>query len=492
MIDIETVARVRRLFFVEHMKINAISEEIGLHRDTIKRALATETFGNKRYHPSGLDPFRDYILETIANFPRIRAPRMRMLLMDRGYRGSVSSVRALMRKIQKKHRQAYLKLEQMPGEEAQVDWADFGKVKVEGGFRRLSCFVMVLAYSRQMFARFGYDQCLESFLSGHVEAFHFLGGVPRSILYDNLKSAVIERQDGHIRFNKSLMEFSVHFRFHAKACAPYAGNQKGRVERAIRYIRENFFEARPFTNLDDLNGQLDKWRDEIANRRPWPQNRERTVSEAFAEEKGILIPVADTDPETSRIVVVRSGKRPYVQIDGNHYSIPHEFVQMPLTARLNALLISIYSEDGKICEHPRSMAKGLYIEDPAHRLALAESKKVNAVHRDRSMLVARLPNAEKLLPLWLERGENMAKSSQRLLNLLDEFIETDVVQAIAEAINKGSPTIDSIAYLLRTKSKPLPPKPKLNLPQRLQNIEIRSHDPSQYDILSETKERSDD
>ncbi|MEK7855120.1 MAG: IS21 family transposase, partial [Acidobacteriota bacterium] len=305
---------------------------------------------------------------------------------------------------------------------------------------------------------------------------------------DNLKSAVIERQDGHIRFNNSLMELSSHYRFHAKACAPYAGNQKGRVERAIRYIRENFFEARPFVDLRDLNQQLDGWRDEIANTRPWPQNRERSVSAAFADEQGILIPLPDADADTSRIIIARSGKRPYLQIDGNHYSIPHEFVLLPLTVRLSAKVISIFNEDRKIAEHNRSMAKGIYIEDLDHRQALVESKKVHANHRDRSLLVTRLPDAGKLLPLWLERGENMAQSSRRLLSLLDEFREADVTWAILEALAKNSPTIDSIAYLLRSMAKPTPPRPRLNLPERLKNMEIRSHDPSQYDILSEIKE----
>jgi transposase len=137
-IDIEAKARVRRLFFVEHMTVNAITTETGLHRDTVRKALATETFNNKRYRQNSLDPWKDYILDTIENYPRIRAPRLRMLLIDRGFKGSVSSVRTFMRKTQKRERQAFLKLEQMPGEQAQVDWADFGKVKVEGGERRLS------------------------------------------------------------------------------------------------------------------------------------------------------------------------------------------------------------------------------------------------------------------------------------------------------------------------------------------------------------------
>ena len=321
MISIEGVAEVHRLFYVEHMTINAIAEHLGFHHEAVRRALSPEKFRNKRYKKSKLDVFERYIAETVEQYPRLKAPRLTELLRDRGYGGSVSNVRRYLQVYRRRHFQAYLRLEYFPGEQAQVDWADFGKVKVEGGYRRISCFVMVLAHSRAIFARFGYDQTLESFLLGHIEAFSYFKGVARTILYDNLKSAVIERLEGHIKFNRHLMELAVHYRFSPKACQPYSGNQKGRVERAIRYLRENFFEARKFSDLSDLNRQVDDWRDQTAQARPWPQNREKTVRDAFDEEQGALIPLPEAEPDVSRIEVVRSGKTPYINFDGNLYTI---------------------------------------------------------------------------------------------------------------------------------------------------------------------------
>lgn len=485
LISIEKVAEIHRLFYVEHMTINAIAEYLALHHDAIERALSPDKFRNKRYKGSKLDVFERYIAETVEQYPRIKSPRMTELLRDRGYRGSVSNVRRYLQAYRKRHFQAYLRLEFFPGEQAQVDWADFGKIKVEGGYRRLSCFVMVLAHSRALFARFGYDQTLESFLLGHIEAFSYFKGIARSLLYDNLKSAVIERLEGHIKFNRHLMELAVHYRFSPKACQPYSGHQKGRVERAIRYIRESFFEARPFTDLSDLNRQLDEWRDQTAQVRPWPQNREKTVREAFAEEQGTLIPLPDCEPDISRIEVVRSGKTPYIHFDGNQYSIPHEHVLVPLTLRITPRTITLYDKDQKLAEHQRSWSKGLTIEDPAHILALGEQKKIHRNRKNRSVLLTRLPEAAQLFPLWLEQGCNLGSSSQGLLTMLDEYDKVHVGQAIAMAIAQGTTSIDSIRFLLQKLGREPVKRVRLKLPKRLQEMEIRSHDPSQYDTLTD-------
>ena len=143
----------------------------------------------------------------------------------------------------------------MPGEQAQVDWAHFGKLQVGRAVRPLWAFVMVLSYSRRPFVRFFPGASMPFFLRGHAEAFAEFGGVPRVLLYDNLKSAVLERHGDAIRFNPTLLELAAHYRFEPRPVAIARGNEKGRVERAIRYVREAFFEARTYADLADLNRQ---------------------------------------------------------------------------------------------------------------------------------------------------------------------------------------------------------------------------------------------
>ena len=143
-------------------------------------------------------------------------------------------------------------------------------------------------WSRQIFLRFYLNQRMESFLRGHVAAFNAWGALPRVLLYDNLKSAVLERRDDAIRFHPTLLALSAHYRFEPRPVAVARGNEKGRVERAIRYIRDNFFAARQWTAIDDLNAQADAWCAGPAANRPCPEDRSMTVSAAFAQEAAPL------------------------------------------------------------------------------------------------------------------------------------------------------------------------------------------------------------
>jgi transposase len=174
----------------------------------------------------------------------------------------------------------------MPGEQAQVDWAHFGTIGDEGSARPLMAFVMVLSHSRRIFLRFFRSGNTAAFFQGHVEAFQAFCGVPRECLYDNLKSAVLERQGAAIRFNPQLLELATHYRFEPKPVNVARGNEKGRVERAIRYIREGFFTARTFTDIDDLNAQARAWCEGDSSDRRHPEQREQTVRDVFHEEKG--------------------------------------------------------------------------------------------------------------------------------------------------------------------------------------------------------------
>ena len=142
-------------------------------------------------------------------------------------------------------------------------------------------FVMVLSYSRHIFLRFFLDARMDSFLRGHTEAFAAHGGCARVLLYDNLKSAVLERVGDAIRFNPELLKFAAHHCFEPRPVAVARGNEKGRVERSIRYIREAFFAAREFNDLDDLNAQARTWCDGLASDRRWPEDASLSVREAF-------------------------------------------------------------------------------------------------------------------------------------------------------------------------------------------------------------------
>jgi transposase len=231
MIPLAQVAEIRRLFFAEHWRVGTIATQLGLHPDTVRRALATERFVRPAImRPSQLDPYRPFLQETLQRYPRLRATRLFEMLRQRGYPGSVVQLRRVVRTLRPvPAAEAYLRLTLLVGEQGQADWGSFGTVTIGHATRRLSAFVLVLSWSRALHAVFTLDQTLESFLRGHVEAFQAFQGVPRVVLYDNLRSAVLERQGDAIRLHPRLLELCGHYHFVPRPCAVAAAHEKAQA-----------------------------------------------------------------------------------------------------------------------------------------------------------------------------------------------------------------------------------------------------------------------
>jgi transposase len=188
MIDPRQRAEIRRLFFAEHWKVGTIAAELGVHHETVRSAIDADRFVRRGVvRPSMLDPYKGLIAGVLEKHPRLRATRLLQMMRERGYTGSAVQLRRYVRLVRPESQaEAYLALQTLPGEQGQVDWGNFGRIQVGHASRSLSCFVLVLSWSRAMYAHFTLDQKLESFMLGHVLAFEALGGVPRSLLYDNL------------------------------------------------------------------------------------------------------------------------------------------------------------------------------------------------------------------------------------------------------------------------------------------------------------------
>src|SRR5437867_534909 len=331
MISPEQRAEIRRLYYAEHWRVGTIATTLGVHHDTVRHAIEADRFirPGAQIRPSALDPYKPFVLATLEQYPRLRATRLYEMLGARGYAGSAVQVRRWVRTVRPAARaEAYLRLETLPGEQGQVDWGNFGALPIGRARRVLSCFVLVLSWSRAVYARFALDQTLESFLRGHVEAFAALGGAPRTILYDNLKSVVLDRAGDHIRFHPRVLELAGHYHFAPQPCAPYRGNEKGKVERMIQYLRHSFFAARRFRSLEDLNAQLARWIAEVAHARPLPgSGHDQLVREALAAEQPRLLPLPAHPFACELVRPAVSGKTPYLRFDGNDYSILHALVR---------------------------------------------------------------------------------------------------------------------------------------------------------------------
>jgi len=321
----EIEAQILRYYHVEKWRIGTIAAQLHVHHSVVRRVLVQAGLPRPGPppRPSPIDAYLPFILQTLEKFPTLTASRLFAMVHERGYRGSPDHFRHLIAQHRpRRPAEAYLRLRSLPGEQAQVDWGHFGSIQIGRARRPLMAFVMVLSYSRQLFLHFCLDARMENFLRGHAKAFQVFGGVPRVLLCDNLKSAVLERHGDAIRFHPALLSFAGHYRYEPRPVAVARGNEKGRVECAIGYVRKAFFAARAFTDLDDLNTQTRDWCLGIAADRRCPAEPERRVREVFAEEVERLLPLPETPLPLFERVAVKVGKTPYVRFDLNNYSIP--------------------------------------------------------------------------------------------------------------------------------------------------------------------------
>ena len=497
MIASELEAKIRRLFFAEHWRVGTIAKELGVHHEAVRRAIEADRFvrPDALVRPSMLDPYKSFLTQTLEQHPRLRATRLFEMAKDRGYGGSVVQLRRYLRGIRPgPQAEAYLRLTTLPGEQAQVDWGHFGKIKIGHAERALSCFVLVLSWSRAMYARFTLDQTLESFLGCHIAAFNELGGVPRSILYDNLKSVVLARAGDHIHFNENLLFFAGHYHFAPKPCAPYRGNEKGKVERSIQYLRHGFFAARRFSSLPDLNSQLAQWIARTAHARKVPGDpAERLVRDALDEERSLLLPLPEHPADCDLVKPVASGKTPYIRFDRNDYSIPHHLVGKPLTLIASETQVRITNGCGHVfATHARSYDQKQVIENPEHLAELAREKRRAHELRGRDRLRASCASADALIEALARRGQHLGGQVARLLKLLDRYGAAELEAAIKDAHGRGAIGAASVAHVLdqRARARKTPPALDVVLPDdpRVRDLRVTPHALETYDALCKPKE----
>lgn len=431
-------ADILRLHLVEHWPVGTIASQLGTHHSTVERIISQAGMPKveRAKGPSIIDAYLPFIHETLERYPTLSAARIYQMVCERGYPGGPSHFRQWIAQLRpRKTPEAYLRLQTLPGEQAQMDWGSFGYLQVGRARRRLMAFVMVLSYSRRIFLRFYHDAQMASFLHGHVQAFEVLG-VPRVVLYDNLKSAVLKRYGKQVEFNPKLLALSAHYRYEPRPVAVARGNEKGRVERAIRYIRDNFFAARTVTDLESLNEQAAHWCTEIASRRPCPQDTDITIADAFERERGELRSTPVHPFECDDAVAVSIAKTPYARYDLNDYSLPHEYVRRELTIRASPSKVRIMDADQLLAVHPRSYDKGLVIEDAQHVDNLKRAKRNAAQHGTQYRLYQQVPSAESFLQHNLARGHRLARSLKELNEWLDQYGAPSLEQALQNALDQ--------------------------------------------------------
>lgn len=452
-----TAAEIRRLYHAEHWKVGTIAQQLGLHHDVVRRVLGLmPPRAPSEPRPRLLDPYRDFVAQQLVQYPRLRATRLYDMLRARGYSGSVRTLRKLVARLRPVPQpEVFLRLAPLPGEQAQIDWAHVGSLPVPGGERPLWVFVMVLAFSRALWAELVFELTADSLRRSLVRATTWFGGAPRQWLFDNPKSVVLERQGEAVRFHPDLLDVASHYHVQPRLCAVGKANQKGRVERAIRYLRERFFAGRRIADLESGNYQLLAFLTDIALPRPHPIHKDRSVAQLFAEERTHLLPLPPAPPATDRLLAVHVDKTASVRFDTNLYSVPPQYAGKTLTLVASDTFIRLLDQDREVACHRRSWGRHQLCERPEHRAEILRHKRAAQELKGRDRLKALVPTIETLYARWLDSGRSLRHLTAFANKLLDLYGEAIFRDALTEIIARGLHDPGALAQLCEQKRRAL-------------------------------------
>jgi transposase len=482
----DVCAEVVRLYFAEHWRVGTIATQLGLHPDVVRRVLGVGAVRAPDAPPRArlVDPYRDFIDETLARYPRLRATRLYDMLRERGYRGAVRTLRQYVASVRPRpRREVFLRTEPLIGEQAQVDWAYVGKLPVAGGERGLWLFVIVLSHSRALWGEFVLDLNVHSLCRSLVRAAHAFGGVTRQWLFDNPKTVVLERRGDAVRFHPTLLELCGAMRVQPRLCAVRRPQEKGRVERAIRYLRDRFLAGRTITSVADGNRALERFIAEVAQARPHPVLAPRLVADVFADETARLLPPPDPLPVTDFIAPANIDSQAFVRYDTNRYSVPTTLADRALTLVVSDITVRVLDGENEVARHDRSYGRRQIIEVPAHRAELVRERRAAADLKGRDRLLAVAPEFSVILERWALSGRSLAIQVTRAIKLLDLYGDDVFAPAVAEVAARGLRDVGALAVvcdrLRRARHRPVPVE--VQLPAHADDRDVIPHDLETYD-----------
>jgi transposase len=485
MIDYATWCAIRD-GLAKHLGARQLARQLGLNVKTVRRWRA-RPYAPRAATPrlSKLDPFKGRIVAWLDAHP-LSAQQVFQRLCEAGYDGGVSLVKDYVRRIRPRPHAAFLTLAFAPGEVAQVDWGEWGSIAVGNTRRRLSFFVMVLAYSRQLYVEFTLSQSMEHFLAAHIHAFDALG-VPRRVMVDNLRSAVLAHVRGEPpQFNPRYLDFARHYGFEVVACNVAKGNEKGRVERAVGYVKGNFLNGQELPAFAALNPAVRLWLETVANVRLHRETQRRPV-DLWAEERAHLQPVNPRRFDVAQVLAVRADRQFRVTFETNRYSVPARFAGAQLTLKAYPEHLCLYHDQDLIARHVRCWERHCDVADPDHAKALVAQRRHAQDAHALQRFLALSPQAPKYHEGLLQRRGNALSHVRKILALADIHGAEAVNRAMDDALAFAAFSSEYIAHLIQARARQLPQPSALVLMrhQDVLELELPPADLSPYAIPGE-------
>jgi transposase len=478
MIDYETFAKIKVYKDQHGLKCSQISNELNLDYRTVAKWIV-----QKQYHPrnspqraSKLDPFKGEIVRMLETHPYTAAQILQRLRED-NFDGGYTIVKDYVRMVRPPKVKAFLKLSFAPGECAQVDWGSYGSVSVGETSRRLSFFAMVFCYSRMMYVEFTVSQTMEHFLGCHQNAFEWFGAVPGKVMVDNLKSAVLKRIVGKAPiFNPKYLDFANHYGFTIVPCAVGKGNEKGRVESGVGYVKKNLLAGLNIPDFNVLKPAVIHWLDTVANVRVHGETGKRPV-DRLQRERESMTPLPLNPYDIATISQVRASRQFRVTLDTNRYSVPAEYAGARLTLKAYPDRLCIYHQDKLLARHLRSYDRRKDFELPDHPKALlAQRKKA----RDQKIFMRFLSLSDKADAYYQQleqRRMNPLYHIRQIVALSEIYGDQPVQRAMEDAFAFQAFSCEYIANLLEQRVRKLPQPGALHLTRRQDLLELTVEKP---------------
>lgn len=464
--DSGQINAIYRLHHEEKWGVRRIARELHIARKTIKKYLRSPAGvpAIRKPRKTKLDDFKPVIRELVERDPKASAVVITERLRPLGFTGELTILRAYLRTLRDIVHvpRAFIRVESSPGDRFEVDWGHFGALDYQGDKRKLYAFCLIECHSRRLYVEFTHSQSFETFVRCHIHAFRFMTGVARECLYDNLWTAVTERDGRIVRFNPRFLAFAREFGFYPRACNPAAAWEKGKIERGgIGYLRQNFWPLRTFTDLADVNRQVRQWLDEVANKRIHSLTRERP-DERFRPEA--LRPMPSLDPDYRDTVIARVHKDIRLCFEANRYCVPPRYVGRVLVIKADSSSVTIYDREREIIRYPRSWRRGQTFGSERFEKEMLERRPGAERTQGQQRLVALVgPTAEAYLRCLAETDRSMTYQIRHLLALVRQYDPEAVASAFAKAQAAGAFGSDYVANILLQEHFPREQQPPLRL-----------------------------
>ena len=480
MIDYELYHKIKDYHENHKLAVPQIARELHLDERTVAKWLDAQKFRPRGItpRPSKLDPFKSQIVRWLETHP-YTATQIYLRLREAGFEGGVTIVKDYVHHVRPLRAPAFLTLAFAPGECAQVDWGQLGTITVGNTTRRLSFFVMVLCYSRMLYVEFTVSETMEHFLACHQHAFEFFGGtVPLKVMVDNLKSAVLRRLIGEDPvFNPRYKDFADHHGFKIVACGVGKGNEKGRVENAVGYVKKNFLAGQEFTDFSHVNPTARQWLDGVANVRLHGTVKQKPF-DLFQKEKPSLRPMSALPYDGGVIHPVRANSQFRITLDTNTYSVPAEYASAHLTLKVYPDHLCVYHQDKLIARHPRCYDRRRDVENPDHPRELLQQRRKAQDQKALMRLLALTPKAEAFYRELQQRRFNVILHVRKIVALSEIYGPEKTARAIEDATEFQAFSCEYITNLLEQRQRLLPEPGALHLTRREDLLELELPEPN--------------